>query len=340
MTTAQNLRALGLNLGPWNRLVGSGPFAYRGPAFAGISGGRTSAMMAALCDERVVFTFCNTGREHPRTLDYLNELDAALGRRIVWLEFRPPRVKGARPRDFEFAVVDYRTAARKGEPFDAFMQALAEYRAANGEPPLAPWARGRICTGYLKHKVKEHYIASLGITEYDNVVGLRADEPRRVRELLALGTKRYTFRCPLFDAQITKKDVLAFWASQSFDLDLPEHLGNCTGCYLKDYADISRALGEPETDAAWWIAMQRRYKDFGGRNFPGYDRLLHELPTRLSIEAALRRGEQPESDGRLEPKHFKLVVIQERKRMESGAAAFSCACEATHEIADDEEDSA
>ena len=79
------------------------------PAFSGISGGRTSGMMAALHDAKVVLTFQNTGREHPKTYEFLDRLDHALGRRLVLLEFRPPKVRGARPREFEFEVVTHKT---------------------------------------------------------------------------------------------------------------------------------------------------------------------------------------------------------------------------------------
>lgn len=88
---------MGLNLGRWASFHGAAPFATKGAAFAGISGGRTSAMMAALLGPEVTLCFENTGREHPKTYDFLHELDGALGGRIVWLEFRKPRIKGAPP---------------------------------------------------------------------------------------------------------------------------------------------------------------------------------------------------------------------------------------------------
>lgn len=113
-----------LALARWAPLYAAGPFASRGPSFAGISGGATSGMMAALLPHDTVLTFQNTGRELPRTLDFLDELDAALGRRIVWLEFRKPRVKGAAPKDFEYAVVNYHTADRSGRPFEELLEAL------------------------------------------------------------------------------------------------------------------------------------------------------------------------------------------------------------------------
>lgn len=66
-------------------------FAAQGrPTIAGISGGATSATMAALCDSSVLFSFQNTGKEHPRTYLFLERLADALGRDLTWLEYRPP----------------------------------------------------------------------------------------------------------------------------------------------------------------------------------------------------------------------------------------------------------
>lgn len=316
-----------LNLYQWTTIASTGPFRYNCDSVAGISGGRTSAMMAALLDPRVILTFQNTGREINRTLDYLNELDLALGKRIVWLEFRPPIRKGAPPREFTFAIVDYKTADRSGGPFEAFMQALADYRATKGLPPVTPWARQRLCTSYMKQKVQEHYVDSLGLDPLDSYVGLRADEPGRVHRMVARNTQSVTFRTPLYTAGITKADVMEFWSKQAFDLNLPEHLGNCVGCFLKDQADLSRAMSHPEADAPWWIAMENRYKDFGGRNFAGYAQLTREGPVRMQIESALRRGDEPANDGTLHPKRFRLVVLQERRRIADGPTPFSCSCE-------------
>jgi hypothetical protein len=61
----------------------------------------------------------------------------------VWLELRPPPKKGDPPRDFQFAVVDYKSADRSGGPFHTLLDSLATYRASKGLGPLAPWALSR-----------------------------------------------------------------------------------------------------------------------------------------------------------------------------------------------------
>ena len=331
-----------LDLGRWAHLLGAGPFAYGGvPSFAGISGGRTSAMMAALLDPRVKLCFENTGREKDATLQFLLRLADALGREIVWLEFRPPARKGAPPKDFGFAIVDYATCVKHdprdpmagGTLFEAMLQALADFRATKGLGPLEPHHNLKICTAYLKHRVQQAYMLSLGVDADDDqiqYIGLRADEPRRISDLRQAETQAKTLLTPLADAGVTKQDVFDFWSAQPFDLEIAhDREGNCGACFEKDDADLSRLLGEPWADAAWWIDIQRRYPGFGGRNKNSYAQLLSERDTRLAIETALRRGEEPVDDGRLTPKRFKLVVQNERSYLKGETMNFSCACEAS-----------
>ena len=305
---------------------------------AGISGGRTSAMMAALLPESAILCFENTGREHPKTYEFLRNLDEALGGRIVWLEYVAPQY-GERPGALSFKQVDYWTADRTGKPFSDFMEAMAAYRhVQKGLGPVAPWARMRLCTAYMKARVQDAYIRSLGLGDHYTAVGLRSDEPNRVSRLMLQSTKHNKMLCPLSDAGLNKKAVLDFWTKQSFDLDLQEYQGNCTGCFLKDQSDLSRAMMEDDTDPEWWIAMESKYQLFGGRDFVGYAALRREGPLRLSIEAAHMAGAQPLNDGSVDDRRFKALVIQERRRAKNQRSAFSCNCEGSATIAGLDED--
>lgn len=320
-----------LRLAQWARIQGEGPFADPGePSFAGISGGRTSAMMAALLPTSTVLTFQNTGREHPATYDFLQRLEDALDRPIVWLEMRPPTTHGAPPRDFGFAIVTPSTASKRGEPFESFMECIAAYRAhEKGEGPIAPWARQRLCTTYTKLRVQNAYVRSMGVECHTRFVGMRFDEPARVESLRRAETRQITNRAPLADARIVKRDVLSFWSWQPFDLECDEYQGNCTGCFLKDEADLARAMGDPDSDAGWWMAMEKKYPGFGGRRFRGYASLANELPTRLMLEDDIRSGRLIRDDGRLESNRFRLVMLQERRRVAHGSSGVACACEAS-----------
>lgn len=258
----------------------------------GISGGRTSALMSALMDHASLRAFENTGEEHRRTYEFIDELADALGVQHTWLEYRPPRRRGAPPCEATFAVVDSRTADRSGGPFDSMLEALAAYRSTKGLGPVAPWARSRICTAYLKSRTQDRWLESLGIKERDEFSGLRIDEPSRVSRFESRSTKTVQKFAPLSRAGITVNDVAEFWSMQSFDLDIDSSVdGNCNNCFLRDLADQSRAMLRSSHETRHrWIERQRLYPSFGGRRHPGYESLLDEAPVRLEIEAALRAG--------------------------------------------------
>jgi 3'-phosphoadenosine 5'-phosphosulfate sulfotransferase (PAPS reductase)/FAD synthetase len=322
-----------LSLGRWADLLEH--FAPVGaPSFGSISGGRSSGMMAAMLDERIKLVFQNTSREHPKTLTFLQRLEDALKRPITWLEYRSPPKKGDAPQYARFAIVTPETACRNGDLFRQLLEDLRDYRATKNAGPIAPWARSRICTAYLKHRVQERYIKACGIEAYDAFLGLRHDEPERVRSIQARDTQLRTYQCPLFRAGIVKADVGEFWSQQPFDLDLEDNQGNCTGCFLKDESDLARVMNEDESDIGWWERMTTDFPGFGGQRFKGYAALAAEGPLRLKIEAALKAGKVPENDGSMTPRRFKLVERQELRRHKGELAKFSCACESTVELAD------
>lgn len=281
-----------------------------------------------------ILCFQNTGKEHPKTLEFLCRLEDDLQRPIFRLEWRaPPR--GARPADATFEVVPHDRLARRGEPFMDLLLCVKAYRAAEkGEGPVAPWARRRFCTAYLKIRTQAMFVKSLGWDDPTIYVGLRADEPKRIAKMVERNEKRDTDeRAPLNEANITKADVLKFWGTKPYDLDLPEYLGNCTGCFLKDEADLATALLDPETDANWWIDVSEEFGPMRSRGRPTYAQVLSEAPARMRIRTALSLGVTPTED--LPPKRHKLVVKQEEARFIS-TEGFSCHCEGAENFADED----
>lgn len=334
------VHAVKIDYGRWRSLQGYGAFAAKRPGvplFVQFSGGATSAFMALMAPDDTVFSFQNTGREHERTLEFIGEVEAALGRDVMWLEFRPPKRKGAPPREFRWERVNFKTAARKGEPFAEFMEAINAYRTVCGNPLIAPWVRQRICTVHLKHRVLDHWMRDNGIHEHDRWVGLRADEPHRVAGLQRQESLEKRLIAPLYDAGVTKDDIDTFWERQPFKLGIPQYEGNCDGCFLKDQGDIARALGTRPDAVEYWAGLQEKYPRFGGEGFAGYRALASELPARLAIEKALREGGTPTPDQihGVEPRRFRLLLAQEDKRFRYGPTQFSCNCEST--MADDED---
>lgn len=274
-------------------------FRLTGPTAAGISGGRTSALMhvltiAANLDQLHLYRPCfgNTGTEEKRTLIFLKLLDEATLVPVTWLEFQPPEVYGAPPRYARSQVVTYETAERGLRVWYEFLTTLAAYREqAKGEGPTAPSAFMRLCTSYMKLKtIHRHVRAALG-EEYDYAVGLRADEPGRVASLKGQERGGVVFQTPLASAGIVKEDVLSFWREQPFDLELPEYLGNCLYCMLKDEPDLATVTREYPTEGDEWIALQDKFGDFR-RGHTGMRTIRAEANVRLDvIRPAVARGE-------------------------------------------------
>lgn len=222
------------------------PFFVTGPAVISFSGGRTSAYMlwrilqahGGTMPDDVVVCFANTGREMPATLDFVRDCGAAWNVPIRWLEYR--REPGRQWAE----EVSHNSASRNGAPFKAFLLG----RSALPNPVQ------RSCTTEMKIRtIKRYVIASFGWKRWVSVIGLRADEPNRVKGKLQPTRERWTIAMPLNAAGITKPMVLSFWRDQAFDLMLAGPWeGNCDGCFLKSRASIMWMIRSHPARAAWW----------------------------------------------------------------------------------------
>jgi len=229
------------------------PFKITEPTCISFSGGRSSAYMLwrvlqandGLPGDAIV-CFANTGKEDEATLRFVRRCADEWHIPITWVEFEDTEIG--------FRTVDFNTASRNGEPFEAII------RKRNYLPnPVA-----RFCTVALKITPEREFLKWLGWTDWQNMVGIRADEPRRVAKIRAnpsgghAGPERII---PLADAGITKERVGAFWRVSNFDLELPNHNGvtmhgNCDLCFLKGGAQILSLIEEKPSRAVWWAGME------------------------------------------------------------------------------------
>lgn len=229
------------------------PFRITEPTCISFSGGRTSAYMlwrvlqsnGGLPPEAVV-AFANTGKEDDATLRFVRDCGEHWGVPITWVEYRNDEAG--------FAVVSFDSASRHGEPFEAIIQ----------KRNFLPNPVARFCTVELKIQPEHKFLRSIGWTDWENMVGIRSDEPRRVAKIRAnpSGGKSGPARVmPLAEAGITKRDVAEFWLRSTFDLGLPNmggitmH-GNCDLCFLKGAAQIQSLIAEKPERAIWWARME------------------------------------------------------------------------------------
>ena len=230
------------------------PFKTDGPTCISFSGGRTSAYMlwrvlqsngGKLPDDCIV-CFANTGKEEEATLRFVRDCGERWSVPITWVEYRPDAPG--------FAVVDFDSASRNGEPFEALIRKRS----------YLPNPVARFCTVELKILRAVDLMRSLGFHDHDNLVGMRADEPDRVAKIRANpsgGTAGVERHAPLAAEGIGKWDVLRFWGAQEFDLALPvvngkTMHGNCDLCFLKPPAQRLSLIREKPTRAVWWIAQE------------------------------------------------------------------------------------
>ncbi len=235
------------------------PYRVPRPAVISFSGGRTSGyMLKHIVDAYggslpgdVAVVFANTGMEHPSTLDFVDTCSRAWGVPVTWVEYdwdAPHRTR----------FVDHATASRGGEPYAALI----------GRKGFVPNVTLRFCTGFLKRdRIEAVARYRMGFERWRSVVGLRADERRRVLRMRARDCGSRTGArsvLPLADAGVREPDVLAWWKDRPFDLAIPSRAGNCTLCYLKGRGKLLRLIREDPSRADWWIEQEARMADRTG----------------------------------------------------------------------------
>lgn len=223
------------------------PYEIKEPTCISFSGGRTSAYMlykvlecgGGQLPSDAIVCFANTGKEDEATLKFVQACSDNWGVEIHWLEYRD-----AEP---AFVRVDFETASRDGEPFEALIR----------KRQYLPNPVTRFCTSELKIRTIHKYLKSLGWEHNETMdwVGMRADEQRRAAKIADKS------RIPLVTAGVTKEIVGEFWRNQSFDLELPNMNGvtmhgNCDLCFLKGGAQVLSLISEKPERGIWWAKME------------------------------------------------------------------------------------
>ena len=220
------------------------------PACISVSGGRSSGLMLHRILEShggtlpadVHCVFANTGEEAEGTLVFVREMSRRWNVPIRWVEFTAERRADMPANVGHWREVDYRSAARAGEPFDA----MVDWKK------YVPNHTQKLCTEWLKVRAIGGFMASLGFTpskpaargeeyqpgDYDQVMGIRADEPIRV----AKNSWKSDVVLPLNDHGVTRADVATFWKAQPFDLSIPVGEGNCRVCFEKGIEQLINVI--------------------------------------------------------------------------------------------------
>jgi len=231
-------------------------FKAVGPTIIQFSMGRSSGVMAEKVmeahdgkrPEDTFFIVENTGKEDEASLKFADDCDKHWGLGLIWLEY----TDGG-----GYKQVTYETASRNGEPFEAVI------RQRGG---VLPNPRSRYCSSELKTRTVHRFIRNeLGWSDWDTMLGIRADEPSRVSKFRSNPhpeTKSETIVLPLAETNVTAKDVGNFWKCNSFDLGLPNMNGktmhgNCDLCFLKPTRQVVSLIQEKPERAVWWAKQEQ-----------------------------------------------------------------------------------
>lgn len=216
------------------------------------SGGRTSAYMTKwmldnLQDKfEMIVVYANTGKEREETLKFINDCSNFFGYNVIWVEAITHKQNGV---GVTARVVDYETASRNGEPFEAM---IAKHGIPNAATPH--------CTRELKAQAIRAYARQIGWKKYFTAIGIRADEPKRLDWQKA---QRERLLYPLANMRPTNKsDVNLFWSKQPFDLELKSYEGNCDLCWKKGFRKLQAIVKDNPQLAEWWQEMESKYENY------------------------------------------------------------------------------
>ncbi|MCR0998677.1 phosphoadenosine phosphosulfate reductase family protein [Serratia rubidaea] len=227
------------------------------------SGGRTSAYLVFLMEiqraagEEVHYVFMDTGAEHPKTYGFVRDLVHHWGIDLVCLRVvvNPELGKGN-----TYRVVSLDEIGPDLEPWRAMLRKYG-----------TPYVGGEFCTDRMKlGPFKKYCDGRFGRGQYKTWIGIRADEPKRL-----IGKPPTHYLAEI--SQFGKQDVIDWWSQQPFDLQIPEHLGNCVFCIKKSIQKIALAAkDEPELAKEFWEALTT--KD------------VRSMPSRNGTDLVMYRG--------------------------------------------------
>jgi hypothetical protein len=191
------------------------------------SGGKTSAYMTIHeYREGDIVLFCDTGREHPKTYKFINDFEANEKIPIIRLKYD------------------------------------GGFRELLNKTKQIPNNFKRFCTVELKIKTARRYLRSLGLIQYENLIGFRYDEPLRVKRRKKMW-KKVDDIFPLYNQGIDKKIIDEYWSKKSYTLEIPPILGNCTLCFTKGKNAILSILSSYPELADEWIQDEENNKVIG-----------------------------------------------------------------------------
>jgi Phosphoadenosine phosphosulfate reductase family len=197
------------------------------PRIFNFSGGKSSAYMVLHYYQKGdLVIFQDTGREHHKTYKFINDFEAFENIPIIRISYKDSKT-----------------------PFDTLLQ--------DKKHKIIPNRVKRMCTDELKIKTAKRWLRQNGIQKFENFIGFRKDEPKRVLKRKQKFVKVID-KFPMYYDGITKQMINAFWEQKPYNLEIPPILGNCTLCFMKGEAAIIAILTVYPELATEWIADEEK----------------------------------------------------------------------------------
>lgn len=245
----------------------------------------------------VKYIFCDTGVEHPQTYVFIRNIVKFWNIDLIILRADVNPTLGKGNSYTEFSINDLMNTTIM-PPFEPFLSMMKKYGT--------PTAFSPYCSERMKKDVTNLYCKEHFGKNYLTWLGMRSDEPKRIKEKLGI---KY-----LADLKfVEKQDILDWWKHQPFDLQLEEQEGNCLFCIKKSTLKIALAIKQnPHFFNLWKYYLNNKSIRIKG----SYDKFVM-YRGKLSLDGiAKMHSDIDERDIRLR--------MRSSKRYETGSCTESC----------------
>lgn len=119
-----------------------------------------------------------------------------------------------------------------------------------------PSTNAPFCSDQLKRKAIESYLKSIGWKKYYTAIGMRYDEPKRLKKN---ADKKKLIYILVDYTVMAKYDILAWWANYKFNLTVEEGFGNCDNCWKKSLKQLINNYKKRPYSFDWWQHITDTY---------------------------------------------------------------------------------
>lgn len=272
------------------------------------SGGETSAYMLWWILKNwsnkyeIKVVFANTGQENEETLLFVQKCSEYFKVEVIWVEavVNPENRKGTTHK-----VVNFETASRNGEPFEAV---IAKYGIPN---PATPH-----CNREMKLNAINSYMKSIGWKNYYSAIGIRVDEFDRMN---AKRKERRLLYPLISEKPMSKAKINQWWNLQPFRLELKGYQGNCKTCWKKSDAKLYTLINENKSQFDFFEKMENEYSSFVPES---RIKLMTERGEEIPTRTNFFRKNRSVADLVKEAENFKRIITDDSQILDNQIDLF------------------